>query len=271
MTASRPPTAPAGSDDGRPGADRLVDDRPLAAVFVDVENMASGPALDDAAFEVARIMTAIEAMARPVLRRAYADWGRLRDLRAAFLRHGFDQIQTTYVNATKNALDMQLSCDAMEQVLTGPHVDVVVLVTGDGDFGPLARSLRRHGPLIVGIGWAEKTSDSLRAHCDRFLDYDDLPPAPAVGPAQPRRPAQAARAPRERRMIPMPADADERHFLYDPRDDGAAAESGDEDGGGGADPPVERARPPRGRRQAPGDDAASDGDTDDGAAGEAGR
>jgi len=209
MTARPDPSAPDGD---------LRDGRPRAGVFVDAENVASGPALGDATFDTARVMAAVEAMARPIVRRAYADWGRLRELRAAFLRHGFDQIQTTYVNATKNALDMQLCCDAMELVLTGAPVDVVVLVTGDGDFGPLARALRRHGPLIVGIGWSEKTSDSLRAQCDRFLDYEDLAPVPAV-PASRRAPQ---RPPRERRMIPVPADADDRPFLYDPRDGDAA-------------------------------------------------
>jgi len=221
--------SPAGrGPDLAPALDRS---RPAVAVFVDLENMAWSPDTASVTFDLGRMMAYLERSTRPVLRRVYADWSRMRDFRTPFLRHGFEQVQCTYVNATKNAVDMQLAVDALEAVLdAGGALEGVVLVTADSDFGPLARTLRRRGVAVIGIGWAAKAADLYRSQCDRFVDYETL-----LADA-PRRPA-AARPPRP---SPPPAaavveaaeeEAEDRPFLYDPREDGETPEDGE--------PPVE--------------------------------
>ncbi len=158
-------------------------------------------------FDVDRVMAKINEMSRPVVRRAYADWFKLRSLRAPFLRSGFDQVQTTYINRSKNGLDMQLAVDAMETVLLNPSIRVVFLVTADSDFSALARGVRRHNRIVIAIGWREKTNQIFRNNCDHFLHYDDLPKV-AVEEERPDRPAppRAATedAPQPRRGRPEP-------------------------------------------------------------------
>jgi hypothetical protein len=197
--------------------------RPAVGVFVDLENMAWSPDAANVTFDVGRVMAFLERTSRPVVRRVYADWSRMRDFRTGLLRQGFEQVQCTYVNATKNALDMQMAVDALEAGLDG-GLDGVVLVTADSDFGPLARTLRRRGLTVIGIGWAEKAADLYRAQCDVFVDYETL-----IGdrPHKPSRPA----APRPARPTPrIAAEEEDRPFLYDPRgaEDEESAESGEE-------------------------------------------
>lgn len=206
--------------------------RPAVAVFVDLENMAWSPDTASVPFDLGRMMAYLERSTRPVLRRVYADWSRMRDFRTPFLRHGFEQVQCTYVNATKNAVDMQLAVDALEAVLdAGGALDGVVLVTADSDFGPLARTLRRRGVAVIGIGWAAKAADLYRSQCDRFVDYETLlSEAPrrsvAARPPRPSPPPAATTVEAE-----VEAEAAERDFLYDPREDEETPEDGE--------PPVE--------------------------------
>lgn len=201
---------------------------PLSAVFVDVENMAVNGVNGLAAFEIGRVMTQIETTSRPILRRAYADWAKLRTFRSSLLRFGFDQVQATYMNQSKNGLDIQMALDALETCLVDTRINLFYLVTADSDFGPLARALRRHGRFVVGVGWREKTNDIFRQHCDLFVDYDDLPgepvpqtvgpaPRPAGPPDRRLRPARPDR-PERPRMAPS-AEAASDFLMHDPRYD----------------------------------------------------
>ncbi len=180
---------------------RLLDEGPpISAVFVDVENMAVDRERGLMDFDITRVMQRIHALSRPVIRRAYADWFKLRTMRAPFLRAGFDQVQTTYINRSKNSLDMQLSVDAMETLVTSPDVRVIFLLTADSDFSALSRGLRRHNRMVIGIGWEEKTNLIFRNNCDQFLAYESLPPAdpdpaeagagPGESPGRPGRPGR---------------------------------------------------------------------------------
>ncbi len=148
---------------------------PLSAVFVDVENMTVDRDQGIVGFDIDRVMDHVSKDTRPIVRKAYADWSRLRWFREGFLRAGFDQVQTTYVNRSKNTLDMQMCVDALESALLGPEIATVVLVTSDSDFSPLTRTLRRHGKHVIGVGWEAKVNGIFRSHCDLFVPYESLP------------------------------------------------------------------------------------------------
>ena len=149
---------------------------PVSAVFVDVENMTVERDVGIIDFDIGLVLRHVEQSSRPIVRRAYADWFKLRTYRDAFLRHGFDQVQTTYINRSKNSLDMQMCVDAMECTLLNDAIRRVYLVTADSDFSPLARAVRRQGRLVIGIGWRDKTNAVFRAHCDDFVPYESLLP-----------------------------------------------------------------------------------------------
>lgn len=58
----------------------------------------------------------------------------------------------------EKGIDVALAVDAMEVGLAG-HIDVAVLVTGDGDFVPLARALMKHGVRVSAVYFEYEVGD----------------------------------------------------------------------------------------------------------------
>ena len=76
----------------------------------------------------------------------------------------------------KGNMDIELAVDAMEMA---PHVDHIVLFSGDGDFKPLVES--RCSARACGCRWSRPSApsppmiaDELRRQCDNFIELDDL-------------------------------------------------------------------------------------------------
>lgn len=59
---------------------------------------------------------------------------------------------------------------AVDAISLSPKLDVVVLVTGDGDFVPLVQYLQHEGQLVEAVGFGETTSARLREAADNFVD-----------------------------------------------------------------------------------------------------
>jgi hypothetical protein len=83
----------------------------------------------------------------------------------------------------KNAADIRLAVDAVEDMFRLPDLTHVVIVAGDSDYIPLAQRCKRLGRYVVGIGVAGSSSKSLAAACDDFVIYDALPGVPAIAAA----------------------------------------------------------------------------------------
>ena len=66
----------------------------------------------------------------------------------------------------KNAADIHLCMYAVERLSAGDW-DVLVLVSGDGDFLPLVRYLHRKKKTVVGV--AEQVNPKLARACDEFV------------------------------------------------------------------------------------------------------
>jgi uncharacterized LabA/DUF88 family protein len=85
----------------------------------------------------------------------------------------------------QKAVDVQLAVDALNYAANDLY-DVCVLVTGDGDFAPLAEAVRERGPLVAVCAFQFSLSDELRRQADRvgYLPVDPnawswrLPPEP---------------------------------------------------------------------------------------------
>ena len=153
----------------------LAPQLPFSAVFVDLENMAINPDPDHPTFDLALVMKQVRFLSNPIVRMGFADWSKLPQFARSFVLQGFDQIQATYVTGSKNSADMQLCVDALEVVLMRKEIQAVFLVSGDADFTPLARAIRRQGRQVIGIGWRDKVSVVFRRSCDRFFAYEELP------------------------------------------------------------------------------------------------
>jgi uncharacterized LabA/DUF88 family protein len=75
----------------------------------------------------------------------------------------------------KGNMDIELAVDAME---LAPHVDHIVIFSGDGDFRPLVESLQRQGVRVSVVSTIRSQppmiSDDLRRQTDNFIDLEDL-------------------------------------------------------------------------------------------------
>jgi uncharacterized LabA/DUF88 family protein len=77
----------------------------------------------------------------------------------------------TFEDGSKKAdWDVGMSLDA---VSLAPHVDTIILCTGDGDFARLCRYLRHEGCRVEAMSFAESTSEELVAAADSFENLSE--------------------------------------------------------------------------------------------------
>ena len=75
----------------------------------------------------------------------------------------------------KGNMDIELTVNAME---LAPHVDHIVLFSGDGDFRPMVESVQRQGVRVSVVSTIRSQppmiADELRRQCDSFIELDAL-------------------------------------------------------------------------------------------------
>lgn len=142
--------------------------------------------LTRAIVDVGAVLDFASSFGTLVLTRAYADWS--ADINAGYrgqlVGRAVDLVQLFPAAAYgKNAADIRLAVDAVEDMFRLPDLTHVVIVAGDSDYIPLAQRCKRLGRYVVGIGVAGSSSKSLAAACDDFVIYDALPGVPAIAAA----------------------------------------------------------------------------------------
>ncbi len=100
-------------------------------------------------------------------------------------------------------MDIELAVTALE---LAPHLDTMVLFSGDGDFRSLVEAVQRRGVrvIVVSTNMTEPAmvADELRRQADEFIDLSNL--ATRIARDQGER---TPRAPGERRASFAPASA----------------------------------------------------------------
>ena len=71
----------------------------------------------------------------------------------------------------QKGVDVQLAVDALRAAVAG-NVQMIAIVSGDGDFAPLARAIREAGPHVVVIAFSRSLSPRLRQEADRVIAFD---------------------------------------------------------------------------------------------------
>jgi len=146
------------------------------AVFCDFENVALG--VRDARydrFDIKRVLERLLLKGPILVKKAYCDWGRYSEFKAAMHEAAFELIDIPHVRQSgKNSADIRMVVDALDLCYTKSHVQSFVLITGDSDFSPLVSKLRENAKKAIGVGVKKSTSDLLIANCDEFIFYDDL-------------------------------------------------------------------------------------------------
>lgn len=156
--------------------------------------------------EVAPFMDFAASFGTVTLKRAYADWTSpfMAGYGQDFGLHAVELVQMFRVSNRKNAADIRLAIDAVEDVVRQDHLTHVVFVSADSDFAPLAQRCRRLGKHVVGIGTGGPSSIYLARACDEYHPIESVPgftEPEAVGDETPEAPQSPDPA------VGQPADA----------------------------------------------------------------
>ena len=145
---------------------------PRLAVLIDADN--TSPQIAGGLFE--EVAKFGEASAR----RIYGDFSdqRLKSWSEILQKYAIDPYQQFAYTKGKNASDIALVIDAMDLLHSG-RFDGFCLVSSDSDFTRLASRMREEGADVYGFG-AQKTPESFRQACGRFIYTENLSPAAAT-------------------------------------------------------------------------------------------
>jgi len=148
------------------GADARV------GVFIDVQNMYYGARrlkgkLDfDALLEAAVLdRRLIQATAYVVESKEIDQTGFIAVLQQRAIEVRRKTLRVRVDGSMKGDWDMELALDILD---AAANLDVVVLVSGDGDFTSLAKRVKRMGPRVEVIGFPRNTAKSLLEAADAF-------------------------------------------------------------------------------------------------------
>lgn len=146
------------------------------ALFCDFENIALGVRdAKYAAFDIQKVLERLLLKGSIVVKKAYCDWERYKEFKAAMHEAAFELIEIPHVRQSgKNSADIRMVVDALDLCYTKLHVDTFVVISGDSDFSPLVSKLRENDKVVIGVGVKNSSSDLLIANCDEFIFYDDL-------------------------------------------------------------------------------------------------
>jgi uncharacterized protein (TIGR00288 family) len=178
------------------------------AVFRDFENVALG--VREAKypqFDMEKVLERLLAKGSIVVKKAYCDWDRYKEFKAAMHGASFELIEIPHLRQSgKNSADIRMVVDALDLCYTKAHVDTFVIVSGDSDFSPLVSKLRENAKTVIGVGVKNSSSDLLIANCDEFIYYDDLV----------RQDEQKRRATKKRKdATPAGTGEDKKHEAFD--------------------------------------------------------
>lgn len=149
---------------------------PRLAVLIDADNV-SAKIADGLFEEIAKIGEAS-------VRRIYGDFSNPRSKAwvDTLSKHAIIPQQQFAYTTGKNASDITLVIDAMDLLHSG-RFEGFCLVSSDSDFTRLAARIREQGVDVFGFG-EQKTPESFRQACRRFVYAENLLPGAGAGASQ---------------------------------------------------------------------------------------
>ena len=161
-----------------PGASKHKEQR--VAVFVDVQNMYySAKNLYSAKVDFGKVLKDGVSGRRLIRAFAYvikADVGAEKEFHEALSSQGFEvrikELQVFYGGAKKGDWDVGLCMDAVRMM---SKIDVMVLVSGDGDYMDLIEYARSQGVRTEAIAFEKTASGKLMETVDSFTNMSDDP------------------------------------------------------------------------------------------------
>src|SRR6478672_11038087 len=144
------------------------------AILIDADN--TSPRIAAGLFEE------VAKFGEASVRRIYGDFSgqRLKSWADILQKFAIDPYQQFAYTTGKNASDIALVIDAMDLLHSG-RLDGFCIVSSDSDFTRLASRLREQGADVYGFG-EQKTPESFRQACRRFIYTENLMLAPGTSP-----------------------------------------------------------------------------------------
>ena len=144
-------------------------------VFVDVQNMYhSAKNLYSARVNFDQILKEAAANRKLIRAVAYVIESKSEEEQKFFevlSKQGFElkmkNLQVYASGLKKGDWDVGLVIDAIKMA---PQLDVIVLVSGDGDFVPAVEYLQYHGNKVEVLAFGETSSSNLKEVADEFID-----------------------------------------------------------------------------------------------------
>src|SRR5215475_1625121 len=149
------------------------------AILIDADN--TSPRIAAGLFEE------VAKFGEASVRRIYGDFSgqRLKSWADILQKYAIDPYQQFAYTSGKNASDIALVIDAMDLLHSG-RLDGFCLVSSDSDFTRLASRLREQGADVYGFG-EQKTPESFRQACRKFIYTENLLPDTQTDEGPPRR------------------------------------------------------------------------------------
>ncbi len=167
---ARPPKAKPAPRRPRTAADLRV------GVFIDVQNVYYGARRLKGKLDFDALMDAALLERRLIQATAYVVESKDIDQSSFIARlqgRGIDvrrkSLKVRADGSMKGNWDMELALDLLD---AARELDVVVLVSGDGDFTSLVQRVKRIGPRVEVIGFPRNTAKSLQEAADRYQPLD---------------------------------------------------------------------------------------------------
>lgn len=156
------------------------------AVFVDVQNMYySAKNLYNSKVDFGRVLKETVGVRKLVRAFAYvikADVGAEKEFHEALNQRGFEvrikELQTFYGGAKKGDWDVGLCMDVIRML---PKIDVMILISGDGDYIDLLDYARSKGVRTEVCAFKKTTSSKLIEECEEFIDMSKAPKKFLIG------------------------------------------------------------------------------------------
>lgn len=106
------------------------------------------------------------------------------------VRYGLQLVCHERVATNKNATDILLVVEAMD-LLHGGQIDQFCLVTGDSDYVPLVKRLRKAGKEVIVMS-SKHAAEALRDACNQFISLEEVQYNPGFVPPSPSPPAHTS-------------------------------------------------------------------------------
>ena len=150
------------------------------AVFIDVQNLYhSAKNLYQARVNFREILKTAVALRQLIWAYAYVvrtKTGEEKPFFDALTKLGIDtrvkDLQEYFGGLKKADWDVGIAVDAIK---TAAGVDVVVIVSGDGDFQPLVEYLQNQGKRVEVLAFGQSTSSKIKESANEFIDLSETP------------------------------------------------------------------------------------------------